>query len=69
MRLKHDRLCAEHFFDHGVGNRMKGVAGMLWAGWNGVTECADHRESKEQPPERHLNSVWFGDYNLAKALA
>jgi hypothetical protein len=48
---------------------MKGVAGMLWAGWNGVTECADHRESKEQPPERHLNSVWFGDYNLAKALA
>jgi len=68
-RVKHDRLCAEHFFDHGAGNRMKGVAGTLWAAYNGVTEYVDHRAGQQQTPERRLNSVWFGDGYLAKARA
>jgi hypothetical protein len=44
-RVKHDRQCAEHFLDHGAGNRLKVVAGTLWAAYNTVTEYVDHRTS------------------------
>lgn len=67
--MKHDRQFAEHFLDHGAGNRLKVVAGTLWAAYNIVTEYVDHRTSEQQTADRRLNSVWFGDGYLAKARA
>jgi len=63
-----NRLFAEMLFDQGVGNRMRGVEGTLWAAFNGVTELINHRQTK-QTDDRRLNSIWFGDGYLAKARA
>ena len=68
-RVRRDRKFAAHLFAEGEGQRMPGVAGTLWAAYNGVTEYADHRQSKEQTPDRRLNSIWFGEGYLAKARA
>lgn len=63
-----NRALAGMLFDQGVGNRMRGVEGSLWAAYNGVTELIDHRETK-QSADKRLNSIWFGDGYLAKARA
>ena len=44
--VKRDRSWSEYFFDQGRGNRLPGVAGSLWAAFNGVTEWQDHRKSR-----------------------
>lgn len=63
-----NRLLAEYFFDQGAGNRAAGVAGTLWAAYNGVTEMIDHRK-RRQTGERRLNSIWFGDSCSIKVRA
>lgn len=67
-RALSNRAFAERLFDHGVGNKMRGVSGTLWAAYNGVTELIDHRQTK-QTDDRRLNSIWFGDGYLTKARA
>jgi phage/plasmid-like protein (TIGR03299 family) len=66
--VKRDRDWSEHFFAEGRGNRMKGVAGTLWAAFNGVTEWQDHRKTRQNLNQR-LNSVWFGESARVKSRA
>jgi phage/plasmid-like protein (TIGR03299 family) len=74
-RAASDRLWSEHFFAEGEGNREPGVAGTLWAAYNGITELVDHRVSTVGNPEatnpglRRLNNVWFGTGASVKARA
>ena len=67
-RVQDDRLLAEYFFDQGKGNRIAGVAGTLWAAYNGVTELVDHRMTQTSDLQR-LKSVWFGGGYFVKARA
>jgi hypothetical protein len=57
----------EYFFAQAKGNQMTGVAGTLCAVYNSVTELIDHRQTM-QAAERRLESMWFGDGCLIKAL-
>jgi phage/plasmid-like protein (TIGR03299 family) len=66
--VQRDRSWSEYFFDQGKGNRMAGVAGSLWAGFNGVTEWIDHRKTRQSENQR-LNSTWFGEASRIKARA
>jgi len=66
--IKRDRDWSEYFFDQGKGNRMSGVAGSLWAGFNGVTEWIDHRKTRQNSNQR-LNSAWFGESARIKSRA
>jgi len=67
-RIVHHRLCSEHFFDQGIGNREEGVSGTLWAAYNGVTELVDHSMGGSNRL-RALNSAWFGEGYHIKARA
>ena len=53
---------------HGKGNRLAGVAGTLWAGFNGVTEWIDHRQTRQNASQR-LTSAWFGESARIKSRA
>jgi len=66
--VQRDRSWSEFFFDQGKGNRMTGVAGSLWAGFNGVTEWIDHRKTRQNSNQR-LNSAWFGESARIKSRA
>lgn len=67
-RVKKDRRMAANFFAHGRGNKEQGIAGSLWAAYNGVAEYIDHR-STSQSAEQRLNSLWFGEGYFVKARA
>ena len=49
-------------------SRLAGVAGTLWAGFNGVTEWLDHRQTRQNANQR-LNSAWFGESARIKSRA
>ena len=66
--IKRDRSWSEYFFDQGRGNREPGVAGSLWAAFNGCTEWVDHRKSRQNENQR-LVSSWFGGSYQTKARA
>lgn len=66
--VQRDRNWSEYFFDQGRGNRLPGVAGTLWAAFNGVTEWLDHRKSRQNENQR-LASSWFGGSYQTKARA
>ena len=66
--IKRDRSWSEYFFDQGRGNREPGVAGSLWASFNGCTEWVDHRKSRQNENQR-LVSSWFGGSYQTKARA
>ena len=66
--VERDRSWSEYFFDQGRGNRMPGVAGSLWAAFNGVTEWQDHRKSRQNENQR-LSSSWFGETARIKSRA
>jgi phage/plasmid-like protein (TIGR03299 family) len=66
--VKRDRSWSEFFFDQGRGNRLPGVAGSLWAAFNGVTEWQDHRKSRQNENQR-LVSTWYGSSYQTKARA
>ena len=68
LLVQRDRSWSEFFFDQGKGNRMAGVAGTLWAGFNGVTEWIDHRKTRQNSNQR-LQSAWFGESARIKARA
>jgi hypothetical protein len=68
LLVKRDREWSEFFFDQGRGNREVGVAGSLWAGFNGVTEWIDHRKTRQNPNQR-LQSAWFGESARIKSRA
>jgi phage/plasmid-like protein (TIGR03299 family) len=67
-RVQKARQWSEYFFDQGKGNQLPGVAGTMWAAFNGVTELLDHRKTKQTPGQR-LNSLWFGENYRVKAKA
>ena len=54
-----DRSRAKHFFEYGEGNQARGVAGTLWAAYNGVVEYMDYGRAV-RAPEARLNSIWHG---------
>ncbi len=62
--VQRDRSWSEYFFDQGKGNRLAGVAGTWWAGFNGVTD----RKTRQNSTQR-LNSAWFGESARIKARA
>jgi len=66
--VQRDRSWSEFFFDQGRGNRMPGIAGSLWAAFNGVTEWQDHRKSHQNENQR-LVSTWYGSSYQTKARA
>jgi phage/plasmid-like protein (TIGR03299 family) len=66
--VQRDRAWSEYFFDQGRGNREPGVAGSLWAAFNGVTEWQDHRKSRRNQNQR-LSSSWFGGAFQIKSRA
>lgn len=68
LLVQRDRSWSEFFFDQGRGNRLAGVAGSLWAGFNGVTEWIDHRKTRQNSHQR-LNSAWFGESARIKSRA
>ncbi len=68
LLVQRDRNWSEFFFDQGKGNRMAGVEGTLWAGFNGVTEWIDHRKTRQNSNQR-LNSAWFVESSRIKARA
>ena len=55
-----DRSGAEYFFHEGKGNGVKGVAGTLWAAYNGVAEYVDYRKYSGKSADRRLHAIWFG---------
>jgi hypothetical protein len=63
-----NRDWSKYFFEQGVGNTEKGVAGTLWSAYNGVTEYVDHKVTKQNRDKR-LNTIWFGDGYQIKARA
>jgi len=66
--VQRDRNWSEYFFDQGRGNQLQGVAGSLWAAFNGVTEWQDHRQTRQNSNQR-LHSAWFGKSSRTKARA
>jgi len=62
------RLRAAQYFENGKGNQAKGVAGTLWAAYNGIAEMVDYHQPIVDA-DRQLNSIWFGDGYLIKAGA
>jgi hypothetical protein len=66
--VQRDRSWGTYSFNQGRGNRMPGVAGTLWAEFNGVTEWQDHRKSRRNDNQR-LVSSWFGGAYQTKARA
>jgi|SRR5580704_10625579 hypothetical protein len=73
-----NRASAEYFFAQGRGNGLKGVAGTLWAAYNGVTEFIDPpleisnvktEAAITKAYDRKLKDMWFGAGYSAKARA
>jgi hypothetical protein len=57
--MQEQRRRAAVLFTKGKGNDLKGVAGSLWAAYNGITEMIDHGRNR-RTPEQHLEHIWFG---------
>lgn len=66
--VEQNRAIAVGYFDSGRGNQEKGVAGTLWAAYNGVTEMTDYYPAWRNTEQR-LDSIWFGEGYLLKARA
>jgi phage/plasmid-like protein (TIGR03299 family) len=64
-----DRAGAACLYEIGKGNQQKGVAGTLWAAYNGVTEYIDFRRYAKAAGDRQVEAIWFGDGYTTKARA
>lgn len=53
-----DRRRAARLFEYGTRNTKTGVAGTLWAAYNGVTELIDHHDASHGGSD-HLEFMWF----------
>ncbi len=67
-RVQKDRKEARRLFTQGQGNDLPGVAGTLWAAYNGVTEMVDCGRNR-RTAEQHLDHTWFGGGYSLKARA
>lgn len=67
-RSEQNRVEAQRLFTEGRGNDLPGMAGTLWAAYNGVTEFIDHGKTKRDAAG-HLDHIWFGDGSAVKARA
>ena len=56
-------------YEVGRGNQQKGVAGTLWAAYNGVAEYIDYGRYAKAMADRQLEAIWFGDGYSIKARA
>ena len=64
-----DRARAEYLFAMGKGNEQKGVAGTLWAAYNGVAEYVDYWRYAKATENRQVDAIWFCDGYSIKARA
>lgn len=55
-QIERTRNTAKHYYLDGMGNSQNGVAGTLWAAYNGVTEMVDHA-TKNGFCENHLRNI------------
>ena len=62
------RAEAERLFSQGQGNSAPGVAGSLWAAYNGAVEFVDYG-LPVAGRGGWLNSIWFGEGHYIKARA
>ena len=63
-QVEKDRARARVLFERGKGNDLPGVAGTLWAAYNGIVEMVDHGRNR-RTPDQHLEHIWFGNgYSL-----
>jgi phage/plasmid-like protein (TIGR03299 family) len=58
-RVEKNRTRARELFTSGKGNSLPGVAGTLWAAYNGITEMVDHGRNRRTSGQ-HLDYIWFG---------
>lgn len=68
-QVRTDRAGAEYFYVMGRGNRETGVAGTLWAAYNGAVEYIDYRKYAKATDDRQVEAIWFGDGYSIKARA
>ena len=67
-RIERHRQHARGLFTRGKGNELPGVAGTLWAAYNGVTEMVDQGRNR-RTAEQHLEHIWFGSGYTLKVRA
>jgi phage/plasmid-like protein (TIGR03299 family) len=68
-QARYDRTGAEHYFETGRGNNLRGVKGTLWAAYNGVAEYVDYGKFGGAAADRRLAAMWFGEGYSIKARA
>jgi phage/plasmid-like protein (TIGR03299 family) len=66
--MQEDRNAAKGLFETGKGNNIEGVAGTLWAAYNGVTEYVDFHKYKTGDG-KWLETIWFGAGDAIKTRA
>ena len=67
-QMQEDRDASEGLFKNGKGNDIEGVAGTLWAAYNGVTEYVDSYKYKTGDG-KWLETIWFGAGDAIKTRA
>jgi hypothetical protein len=67
-RVERDRQTARKLFTKGRGNDVAGVAGTLWAAYNGIAEMIDHGRNR-RTRDQHLEHIWFGSGYTLKVRA
>jgi phage/plasmid-like protein (TIGR03299 family) len=67
-RAERDRRTAQRLFAKGKGNDVPGVAGTLWAAYNGVAEMVDLGRNR-RTLDQHLEHIWFGSGYTLKVRA
>lgn len=67
-RVRQQRHRAAFLFESGRGNKLRAVAGTLWAAYKGVAEMMDHDPSKRDS-NKQLNFIWYGDGARVKVRA
>jgi phage/plasmid-like protein (TIGR03299 family) len=67
-QMQDDRNGGKRLFETGKGNAIKGVAGTLWAAYNGVAEYVDFYKYKTGD-RKWLETIWFGAGDAIKTRA
>ena len=67
-QMQDDRNASKRFFETGKGNEINGVAGTLWAAYNGVAEYVDFHKYKTGDG-KWLETIWFGAGDAIKTRA
>ena len=67
-QMQDDRNSSKRLFETGRGNEINGVAGTLWAAYNGVAEYVDFHKYKTGDG-KWLETIWFGAGDAIKTRA